>query len=598
MSGEKKVKGIKKGAVEKSLDCALKNPSYKIEISISEDRIVTLEGLVDTWQEVVNAGHAVAKVKGVRNVVNNMRSKDYTPTIEDNSEQIAEVLRSGNTERCDVVIVGGGVSGCAIARVLGKYELDVMLLEKNSDIASESTKANNGNIHPGVRATPGSLKAELNLKGNAMYTKLAEDLDFTLKRPGSLGVFYNKNQWRMFKLLKVLRDTGIGKHIKPLSQIMKVPGLKWLSAEEVNKLEPNLRGEPVGGFLMTTMGLVEPFEVCQAFAENAADNGVTFKLNTKVLDIIKENNIVTKVVTDHSVIECKTVINAAGVYADNIAEMVDDKFYTIHPRKGSIAIFDKNRKGFFNTPAGAMGQADHTNNTKGGGASITPEGNMLWGPTAKEIPNKEDKSVEPGDIEYIMHLGAGVTDEIKRNEIITYFAGVRAPDYKEDFIVEPSRHVEGFIHVAGIQSPGLASAPAIAEMVEGFVKEQYVGLNEKKDYNPKRVGIPKFRELSHAEQDELIKKNPKYGNIICRCEMITEGEIVDAIHSSVPATTLDAVKRRTRAGMGRCQSGFCGPKVVELLSRELGVPMEEVTLKGADSKILLNNNRELGGHHD
>ncbi len=231
-----------------------------------------------------------------------------------------------------------------------------------------------------------------------MYTQLSKDLGFELKRPGSLVVFYKKTEVLIARLLKFLKVTGLGHLIKPLRQFMKVPGLKWLNETEVNELEPNLKGRPIGGFWMTTMGIVEPHEVCMAFAENAVENGVEIKLETEVLDIEKTDDEKMRVITNHSIIECKYLINCAGVWADVIAEMVDDRFYTIHPRRGAIAIFDKSRKGFINTPCGVVSNTDRTNNTKGGGASLTPEGNMLWGPTVTDTPFKDEKTVEPQDL--------------------------------------------------------------------------------------------------------------------------------------------------------------------------------------------------------
>ncbi|GKX32212.1 FAD/NAD(P)-binding oxidoreductase [Vallitalea longa] len=580
---DKIIKAIKK---EKELSC------YEIGIEISSDKIVTLTGEVDNWQHVVDIGHIVAKVKGVVNVVNDIRARGITIPKKDNSQKIKRVRQEGNRKKCDIVIIGAGISGCAIARELSKYNLKTIVVEKNSDIAEESTKANNGNIHPGVLAKPGTLKAKLNLRGNELYTKLSEDLNFDLVRSGSLNVVYDKSEWRKMLGLKFLKKSKLGNLIKPARQFMKVPGLKWLNSEEVRELEPNLKGEPIGGFLMSTMGLVEPYEVCIALAENAVQNGVSFMLNTEVLDILSDNGQTNGVITNKCIIESKYVINCAGVYADNIAEMAGDRFFTIHPRRGAIAIFDKNRKGYFNRPAGTRSGRSKKTNSKGGGACVTPEGNLLWGPTATEIPSKEDKSVEAEDMDYILKLGARVTDEIKKSEVITFFAGIRAADYKEDFIIGMSKKVRGFINVAGIQSPGLASAPAIAEMVQGIIKEDMGNMPVNKSFNPIRKPKVKFRNLSHEEQDKLIKENPKYGNIICRCELITEGEILDAIHSEIPATTIDAVKRRTRAGMGRCQGGFCGPRVLEILARELDKDPTKITQKGSDSYVLKKNSRE------
>lgn len=574
---------------------------YQIEVFVSADKIVTLTGEVDDWQQVVDCGHLIAKIKGVRNIVNDMTAKGIVIPKRDRSMEIQQAMESGNETACDIVVIGAGIAGCAIARELAKYQVKTIVLEKNSDVAEEATKANNGNIHPGVLAKPGTLKAKLNLKGNEMYTQLSKELNFELQRPGSLNVIYQKSEWRKMKALQVMKKTGLGHLVPPLRQVMKVPGLKWLTGEEVKKMEPNLKGEPIGGFWMTTMGLVEPYEVCIAMAENAVENGTEFRLNAEVLDVLVENGRTVGVVTNQGIIRSEIVINCAGVYTDTIAEMANDRFFTIHPRRGAMAIIDKSRKGFLKTPAGIRGGKEaEKNNTKGGGASVTPEGNLLWGPTAVEIPWKEDKSVEASDLDYITKLGMSVTNEVKRSEIITFFAGIRAADYMEDFIIERSRKVGGLIHVAGIQSPGLASAPAIAEMVAGLVYEERGGLLVNPAFNPIRKAKPQFRHLSHEEQDALIQKNSKYGNIICRCELITEGEILDAIHAPIPATTVDAVKRRTRSGMGRCQGGFCGPRVLEILARELEKEPTEITLKGKDSFVLKADSRQpqKGGSHE
>jgi len=433
--------------IEKRLkEFLTKNDIYRnneISYCVSKDKVVTLNGNVKKWQEVVDLGHQVAKIKGVRNVVNNILSEGVTLHKPDYSKEISEVKKSGNVENCDVVIIGAGVSGCAIARPLSKYDLNVIVLEKNADIGEEATKANNGNIHPGFLASPGSLKAKLNLRGNKLYTEWANQLDFTLKRPGSLIVYYDQKNHKKFQVLKMLRKTGLGLLIKKYRQYTKTPKVKWLNQDEVHALEPNIKGTPLGGLWLQTMGIVEPFEVVYALSENAIENGVVFKMNSRVLDIEKNEDSVSKVITNTSVINCKTVINCAGVYADDIAEMVDDKFYTIHPRRGAIAIIDKNRKGFISRPSGSVTGKKSNKNSKGGGASVTPEGNLLWGPTAVENPDKENKAVEPSDLPFILGLGAGVTDEVNKSEIITTFAGVRAPDYREDFIIEASRKVKG-----------------------------------------------------------------------------------------------------------------------------------------------------------
>jgi glycerol-3-phosphate dehydrogenase len=566
--------------------------SLDLSFSISNDGIVTLAGQVDAWDQVVEIGHKVAELKDVRNVVNHLTVTGMESKVTDRRSDIDAAKALGTAGACDCVIIGAGITGCAIARALSKYELKVMVVDKNNDVAEGTTKANNGNIHPGVQAKPGTLKADLNLLGNAMYDQWAEELNFSFKRTGSLEVIYDKKEWRFMNLVKLMKKTGIGHLIPAMGQVMKTPGLEWLSTEELLALEPYLTGQPLGGLLMKTMGLVEPYEVCIALAENAAENGTKFMLETEILDLLMEDEKIAGVVTSAGIIQCGMVINAAGVFADEIAAMGDDEFFTIHPRRGAIAILDKSKGHLLSRPAGVRGNKDaKAKNTKGGGASVTPEGNLLWGPTAQEVADKEDRAVKAEDLPYILSLGTKVLDGVDASDIITSFAGLRAADYKEDFIIEASRKTKGLIHAAAIQSPGLASAPAIAELVEGLVIDHYGKVEKKADYNPIRKAPIKFRDLSRQEQAALIDRDPRYGRIICRCEMVTEGEILDAIHSPIPARTLDAVKRRTRAGMGRCQSGFCGPRVVEILAREWHVSPIEITKKGKGSKVLLRDSR-------
>jgi len=567
--------------------------TYNLAVSVDEDQVVTLSGQVDDWQQVVDIGHKIAELKAVRNVVNHISVKGMELEETDRSHEIRHALNTGKEEAYDCVIIGAGITGCAIARELARYEMKILVLDKNNDVAEGTTKANNGNIHPGVQAKPGTLKAKLNLVGNDMYTQWAKDLDFRLERPGSLEVIYDKQEWRFMQAVHFLKRTGIGRLIPAMDQVMKTPGLQWLSKDELLQLEPNIKGDPLGGFWMKTMGLVEPYEVCLALAENAVQNGTEFRFDTEVLDLLTEGDEIHGVVTKQGVIHTPLVINAAGVYADKIAIMGNDEFFTIHPRRGAIAILDKSRKGFLTRPAGVRGNKEaKEKNTKGGGASITPEGNLLWGPTAEEVPDREDKGVKPEDMDYIISLGTKVLKDVQPSEIITYFSGIRAADYKEDFIIEASRKTKGLVHAAAIQSPGLASAPAIAEMVVEIVRKQAISLKEKADFNPIRKAPVQFRHLSHEEQDLLIQRDPKYGKIICRCELITEGEILEAIHGPIPAKTVDAVKRRTRAGMGRCQGGFCGPRVVEILAREWDQDPASITLKGPGAEILSTDSRE------
>ena len=567
-------------------------PNATINVSMDKRGILTLTGECDSWGELVKIGHKAAKEKSVHNVVNHMTAKgvvipkkDYTPY-----KEAGEKL--GVVDEADVVIIGAGISGCGIARELAKYDLKIVLVEKDSDVATGATKCNNGNIHPGYAAKPGTLKAKLNVEGNAMYTQWAEDLHFDLQRVGAMGFITDS------KLKPALHA------VRMITRINKVPA-RLVNGKEAAQIEPGLVRNGLAkdvkmAIWMPTMGIVEPYQVAVALAENAADNGVKFVFDCTVADVLRENNKVTGVVTNKGIIKTKYIINCAGVYADEISKMAGDECYTIHPRKGVIAILDKAKKPEYDA------LCDHItvdglkltiknmkSETKGGGMCHTPEGNILMGPSAIEIPDKEDKSTDAKSLSYAMGRG---DEQIHYGDVIRFFASSRPADYKEDFFIEMSPITDGFINVGAIQSPGLASAPAIAKMVEGILAD-HAGRNghpilKKSDWNPIREAKPEFRRMSREEQDKLIQENPAYGKIICRCESITEGEILDAIHSSVPPTSIDGIKRRTRAGMGRCQGGFCQPRVLEILAREQKRDWTDITLKGKGSNILIKNNRD------
>ncbi len=568
-------------------------PDVQIHAAMDERKILTLTGSCNSWGQLVQIGHKAAKYKGVRNVVNKMTvngltipKKDYTPY-----RQAGEKL--GVVENVDVVIIGAGISGCGIARELSKYDLNVLLVEMSGDVATGATKSNNGNIHPGYAAKPGTLKAKLNVEGNRMYTDWAEQLDFDLQRVGAMG--FVTNPWlkpALHAVYSVAKKNGVPAQLIGGKQAAEIePGLVKNGLADQVKL----------ALWMPTMGLVEPYQVAVALAENAAENGVRFWFDCTVADILRENGKVTGVLTNKGIIKTKYVINCAGIYADEISAMAGDESYTLHPRKGVIAILDKAKKPEYEALCNhvtweglKLTIKNMKAETKGGGMCHTPEGNILMGPSAVEVPDKEDKSTDPKSLGYAMGRG---DSHIQYGDVIRFFAGSRPADYKEDFIIEMSDVTDGFVNVGAIQSPGLASAPAIAKMVEGILtdhaKAKGEALRKKPDWNPIRKRKPEFRKMSREEQDELIRKNPSYGKIVCRCESITEGEILDAIHSPVPPTSVDGIKRRTRAGMGRCQGGFCQPRVLEILAREQNRSWTDITLKGEGSNILISSNRPL-----
>ena len=568
-----------------------KFPDATIKASMNQRKILTLTGECSSWDELVGVGHLAAKQDGVKNVVNHMTVKGMTIPKKDYTPYKQEGEKHGVVAETDVVIIGAGISGCGIARELSKYNLNILLVEMSGDVATGATKSNNGNIHPGYAAKPGTLKAKLNVEGNRMYTDWANDLGFDLQRVGAMGFITNPLLTPALKAVyKVCKINGVPAEIVDGKRAAEIePGLVR------NGLAPKVKK----ALWMPSMGLVEPYQVAVALAENAADNGVKFWFDTTVADILHENGKVTGVLTNKGIIKTKYVINCAGIYADEISAMAGDECYTLHPRKGVIAILDKAKKPEYDALCSyitwdglKLTIKNMKAETKGGGMCHTPEGNILMGPSAKEVPDKEDKSTDPQSLSYAMGRG---DNNIQYSDVIRFFAGARPADYKEDFFIEMSEVTDGFVNVGAIQSPGLASAPAIARMVEGIVTDDAKAkgrpIEKKANWNPKHQCKPVFRRMSREEQDKLIQKNPAYGKIICRCEGITEGEILDAIHSSVPPTSVDGVKRRTRAGMGRCQGGFCQPRVLEILAREQHRDWTDITLKGEGSNILLKDNR-------
>ncbi len=546
------------------------------EFHWNED-ILFLEGEMDTWQQVVDVGHMAAKLPGVTKLVNHMTSKD-APVKE--TKDIRSLYDLDEIDHAEVVIIGAGITGCAAARQLSKYNLDILVVEKEEDISCGTTKCNNGMIHSGYDSKHGSLKAEMNVKGNAMYTQWAKELQFAFRRTGSFVLAFNEEE---YDTLQYYLENGTKNG---------VPGIKLITGEEARKIEPNISDEALWALWTPSAGYVEPYEVARALMENAIDNGVRLRLNCEIAAIEKEGNRASVLITDQGKIRCDYLINAAGLYSDEIARMLEDEFFTIHPRRGTLVIFDKENKGKIHTFSGQAPSAY----TKGGGPQETPEGTLLFGPSAKEVPEKDDLGVDQDDLDFVVDKGMFLIKNVERSSLITFFGGNRAATYMEDFIIQASEKVGNVIHAAGIQSPGLASAPAIAQRVEEIFLTLKPDLEKDNNYNPIRTEKKPIRFCTMEERDARIKEKPLYGRIICRCETVTEGEIVDAIHGKIPATNVDAVKRRTRAGMGRCQGGFCQAKVLEILARELGVSETDVTLKGKGSNILKERTRQVGEH--
>lgn len=473
----------------------------------------------------------------------------------------------------DIVIIGAGVNGCMLAHRLARYRLDIAVIEAGSDVASGATRANSAIVHAGFDAANGTLKAELNAKGCAAMAELAKQLDVPYKNNTSLVVAFGKEDEEM---LKVLLKRG---------EANGVPGLEIISKEQLNELEPNISPEATAALLAPTGGIICPYELTIACAENAAINGVDFFFDRRVDRIETEGELI-KVCAGEFEIDARYAVNSAGVHSAELARMVDPDFdIDIIPRRGEYMILDKAE----GKTCSATLFACPSREGKGILVSPTVDGNILVGPNAHKV-DADDVSTTSSGLDEISKGAKRLVPSINLRSVITSFAGVRPTPSTDDFHIAPSAKAAHFLDMVGIESPGLASSPAVAEYAENKLADMGLELVEKSDHNPFRTVSghkeKPFRELSDEEKVERCKREPAYGKIICRCETVTEGDILDAIRRPIPARTIDMVKLRTRAGMGRCQGGFCSPRVAELISTELGIPLEEITKRGGESKLL------------
>lgn len=476
----------------------------------------------------------------------------------------------------DVVIIGAGVSGCAIARELSRYQIDVCVLEKMEDVCSQTSKANSGIVHAGHDARCGTLKARLNVRGNEMMEEFCKELDVPFLRNGSLVVCTDEaDRPKLLALLENGKKNGVS-------------GLKILEKEEVKAMEPNISDQTVAALYAPSGGIVCPFELNIAMAENAFANGVKFEFCTEVTDIKREKEgylLKTDACGEEKEYKAKIVVNAAGVHADELHNMVGNEKLNIVPRRGEYFLLDKLAGEHVSATIFALP------GIYGKGVLVTPtvHGNLLVGPTAIDSEEKEGTETTREGLDLVREQSSRTVKDIPLHQVITSFAGLRANEKGHDFVIEETE--PGFIDCAGIASPGLSSCPAIGEMVAQMIREKYHFM-QKDDFTGKRNGILHPDSLPEEERNQLIEENPDYAAIVCRCEMITEGEIRDAIRRPLGARTMDGIKRRTRAGMGRCQSGFCSPRVMEILAEELGEDLLEVTKSGRGSKMLTGRIKE------
>ena len=475
--------------------------------------------------------------------------------------------------QADVLVIGGGVVGCAIARQLSARETRVVLVEAHEDVSMGASKANSAIVHAGYDTKPGSMMAALNVRGNAMYDAWCQALEVPLARIGSLVIAFGPEEEET--LLRLLEQ----------GQANGVPDLAIISGEEARKLEPMLSQDVTAALYAKTGAITCPYQFTVACYENAVHNGAQALMNAPVHGIERMAEGF-RVQCGTYTVEARYIVNAAGMFADDIARMVGDDSFHLSARKGEYMLLDHTAntlsRVIFQTPT-KMG--------KGVLVSPTVDDNAYAGPNACDLEDREDIQTTAEGLAGIAKLSLKSVPSLNIRAVITSFAGLRAQPSTGDFIIEQSSAAPCMIHAAGICSPGLSSAPAIADYVVELLETAGLSLPMKPGFDPCRPAIRRFTEMTREEQAQAIAGNPRYGRVICRCETVTEAEIVEAVRRG--ARSLDAVKRRTRAGMGRCQGGFCAPRVMEIISREAGVPMTEITKFGGDSKLLVGAIKEV-----
>ncbi|WP_221373122.1 NAD(P)/FAD-dependent oxidoreductase [Clostridium perfringens] len=466
----------------------------------------------------------------------------------------------------DIIVIGAGVVGCSIARELSKYNLDVLVVEKNSDVSEGISKGNSGIVHAGYNEKIGTLKAKLNIEGNKIFDDLSRDLQFPFKRNGAFILAFKDEE---MKTLESLKENG---------EKLGVEGLEILTREEALNIEPNLNKEIVGVLSVKTSGIVSPYEMTIALAENAAENGAEFKLNSKVTNIEKISEGYKVTLNNKEVVSGKIIINASGLEGAFLNNLVSMTKREINPVKGEYCLFDK--------VAGAMINKTlfQVPNKLSKGVLVTPtaEGNLLVGPNAVE--GKTLETSREG-IDEILDKSKKSLEELPVARILNTFSGIRPKTKEGDFIIEEVEDAKNFINVIGIDSPGLTAAPAIGVYVVNMIKEK-LDLVEKKNFKKTREKIVRFAELSLEEKNKLIKEKPAYGHMVCKCEFVTEGEIIEAIHRPIKALTVDAIKRRTRASMGGCQGVGCTLPISKILSRELGIDISDINKNSEGSPVV------------
>lgn len=559
-------------------------PSVKVE----EYRgCVRLTGELDKWADIYRCGRAAVCKKSL-GVLNDIKLKGFheepkRPTLQDDAVD-------GQTP--DVLVIGGGIVGCAVARELTRLDVSVLLVEKCNDVACGASSRNDGCIHPGIDLHKGQQKLKYVLAGNKAYTALAEELGLQLKRWAQTFIFSTKWENAIIPPLYKLRAKQLG-----------VEGVRHLTPKQLKEIEPNPPRWATGAMYMATAGMVSPYKTTIALIDNAIENGAKVSLNTYVKGMKVENGKIVSVDTNRGTIYPKVVVNCAGIYSDVIADMAGDRTFTIHPRKGTDIILDKKRVGYALSsyarsyfaplpPEARPDNKEQVGHTKGGGVMRTVDGNILVGPDAHEVPSREDYSTSMQDIDNIIKKQKLAQPMLNKGDVITYFSGTRAATYEEDFVVRRGIFTSNIYEAAGIQSPGITAAPAIACDIRDWVKQD-LGAKDNKSFNPVYKHTPRLADQPDSVREEYIERNSDYGEIICRCEEVSKGEIIDALNSPLKVATIDGIKRRVRPGMGRCQGGFCSPLVAKIIAEHEGVEIEDV-LKGDEGSVIVYGNTKGG----
>jgi len=548
--------------------------------AVLRDGCLYLKGELPCWDDVVRAGQMSVNKKKYTVVNDIVFTGGRIPPMR--MSDVHDSMLEGS--RPDALVIGGGIVGCAVARELTRYNIDVMLVEKEHDVALHASGRNNGIVHPaGLDLRRGQLKKKYNDEGNRMYPQICGELEVSFRYTGQYICF--TDGW--------MKPSAIASLL--YWKLMRVSAA-YVSRKKLAEREPHLNNKIKFALFFPSAGVVCPYGLTIAYAENAADNGAKICLDTAVIDIDVQDGRIESVMTNRGRIYPRLVINAAGVFTEEIARLAKDHFFSIHPQKGANVIFDKKAAFLVKTIASPFKALETKASAKkthseGGGIVHTADGNLLAGSDSIETFERENFSTDRENVRAVLTKQRQSVSALCERDIITYFTGIRAASYEEDFIVSFGKFTKNIIHAAGIQSPGLTAAPAIAVDISKMAAK-YLNAGVYNNFNPKRKAIVRAAELPDIERNALIKNEQDYGVIICRCEEISRGEVLAALRRNVPCDTVDGVKRRVRPGMGRCQGSFCSPHVVEIIAAEKNIPVTKVRKMSYDSGILLCNNKE------